>query len=100
MALKKAELYLWLSHHVKKGRGTPNVIMTLSCAEYFWPDLKRLLEEYILVVENRRVNLDLNHSELQKALNNYTLVVQEFFHLRVDEYLKTIGFHVLGIRHY
>jgi hypothetical protein len=28
------------------------------------------------------------------------LVVQEFFHLRVDEYLKTIGFHAFGLTHY
>jgi hypothetical protein len=34
------------------------------------------------------------------VLNDYTIVVQEFFHLRVEEYLKTIGFHVFGIRHY
>jgi hypothetical protein len=74
--------------------------MTLSCAEYFWPDLKRLLEEFILVAENRKVDLSLNHSELNKALNDYTLVVQEFFQLRVDKYLKTVGLHVFGIKHY
>jgi len=97
---KKAELYSWISHHIEKGRGAPNIFLTLSCAEYFWPDLKRLLEEFIYAAEGRRVNLSLNHTELQKALNDYTLVVQEFFHLRVDEYLKTIGFHAFGITHY
>ncbi len=62
--------------------------MTLSCAEYFWPDLKRLLEEYILLAENRNVDLNLNHSDLNKVLNNYTVVVHDFFQIHVDEYLK------------
>lgn len=97
---RKAELYSWINYHIEKGRGAPNIFMTLSCAEYFWPDLKRLLEEFILLAEKRKVDLSLNHSELNKALNDYTLVVQEFFQLRVDEYLKTIGFNVFGIKHY
>jgi len=97
---KKAELYSWINHHIEKGRGAPNVFMTLSCAEYFWPDLKRLLEEYIQVAESRRVNLHLSTTELTRALNDYTIVVQEFFHLRVQEFLATIGFNVFGIKHY
>ena len=97
---KKAELYSWISHHIEKGRGAPNVFMTLSCAEYFWPDLKRLLEEYILIAENKTVDLSFNHTDLNRALNDYTLVVQEFFQLRVDDFLKTIGFNVFGIKHY
>ncbi len=36
--------------------------MTLSCAEYFWPDLKRLLEHYIYITEGTKVDLDVNLS--------------------------------------
>jgi hypothetical protein len=97
---KKSEVYSWINHHVERGRGAPTVFLTLSCAEYFWPDLKRLLEETIYSCEGKKVDLDLNHNELNKALNNYCIVVQEFFHLRVDAFLKTIGFHVFGIKHY
>ena len=97
---KKAELYSWISHHVEQGRGAPTVFMTLSCAEYFWPDLKRLLEETILACEGRKVDLDLHHNELSKAINDYCIVVQEFFHLRVDAFMKTIGLHVFGLKHY
>jgi hypothetical protein len=97
---RKAALYSWINYHIEKGRGAPNIFMTLSCAEYFWPDLKRLLEELILLTEKRKVDLSLNHSELNEALNDYTLVVQEFFQLRVDEYLKMIKLHVFGIKHY
>ena len=97
---KRAELYSWINHHVELGRGAPNIFLTLSCAEYFWPDLKRLLEDTILESEGRQVNLSLNHNELNRALNDYTTVVQEFFHLRVDEFMKTIGLKVFGIKHY
>jgi hypothetical protein len=37
---KKAELYSWINHHVEVGRGAPSIILTLSCGEYFWPDIK------------------------------------------------------------
>ncbi len=39
-------------------------------------------------------------NDLNKALNDYTLVVQEFFHLRVDAFLKTIGYETFGIKHF
>jgi hypothetical protein len=97
---KKSELYSWINHHIEQGRGAPTVFLTLSCAEYFWPDLKRLLEETIYKCEGKKIDLDLNHNELNKALNNYCIVVQEFFHLRVGAFLDTIGFHIFGIKHY
>jgi hypothetical protein len=97
---KKSELYSWINQHIEQGRGAPTIFLTLSCAEYLWPDLKRLLEETIYSCEGKKVDLDLNHNELNKALNNYCIVVQEFFRLRVDAFLKTIGFHVFGIKHY
>jgi hypothetical protein len=36
---KKAELYSWINHHVEQGLRAPSIFMTLSCAEYFWPDI-------------------------------------------------------------
>jgi hypothetical protein len=62
--------------------------MTLSCAEYFWPDLKRLLEKYIHLTEGIQVDLDSNINKLHQALNDYTIIVQDFFQLRVDKFLK------------
>lgn len=37
---KKAELYSWINHHVEQGRGAPSIFLTLSCAEYLWPDIR------------------------------------------------------------
>ena len=42
---KKAELYSWIHHHVEQGHGMPSFFITLSCAEYYWPDIIRLLNE-------------------------------------------------------
>jgi hypothetical protein len=53
-----------------------------------------------ILCEGRKVNLDESYSDWNKAVNDYTLVIQEFFHSRVDSYLKKIGFHVFGIKHY
>jgi hypothetical protein len=78
---KKAELFSWINHHIEAGRGPPTVFMTLSCAEYFWPDLKRLLEKTILECENKTVDLDSQKSALHKAVNDYSIVVQQFFHI-------------------
>jgi len=74
--------------------------MTLSCAEYFWPDLKKLLEKYIYLTEGVIVNLDSDIHKLHQALNDYTIIVQEFFQICVDEFLKTIGLEIFGIKHF
>ncbi len=42
---KRAELYSWINYHVSAGNGAPNCFVTLSCAEYFWPDVLHLLNE-------------------------------------------------------
>jgi hypothetical protein len=76
---KKAELYSWINHHVENGRGAPNIFLTVSCAEYFWPDLKRLLQEFIWKCEGRIVDLDEDFRSLNEALNDFSVVVQEFF---------------------
>ena len=37
---KRAEVYTWINHHIEAGHGPPNFFITLSCAEYLWPDIK------------------------------------------------------------
>ena len=98
--LKRAELYTWINHHIDEQHGAPNLFITLSCAEYFWPDIKRLLEDRILVAENREVDLDSNHTAKVKAVNDYSIVVQQYFHKRVEKFLNTVGKELFGIRHY
>lgn len=111
---KKAELYTWINHHVAAGHGPPHIFMTLSCAEYFWPDMIRLLEERIWISEGRtlsptgtrlyrdgrKIDLTTNATARNKAVNDYSIVVQEFFIKRTEDFLNTVGKDVLGIEYY
>lgn len=112
--LKRSELYNWIHYHIANGHGAPNGFFTLSCAEYFWPDMIRLLEERIWIAEGRQlnergektdrngesINLTDNRKARNKAVNDYAIVVQEFFIRRTEDYLNTVGRKVLGIEYY
>jgi len=100
---KKNELESWLSYHLEAGHGPPTLFMTLSCAEFWWKDLQRLLYEKCVGTEDEA----LAHSMMagsfpakRDLLDKYTAVVQEFFQIRVDNWMETIGKETLGISHY
>ena len=97
---KRSELYSWINYHIDQGHGGPTIFMTLSCAEYFWPDIIRLLENRIWIAENRCVDLSKNIAERNRAVLEYSLVIQEYFQVRVQEFMNTVGKHVFGIEHY
>jgi hypothetical protein len=40
---RKREVYAWISYHVEHGNGVPTFFITLSCAEYHWQDIERLI---------------------------------------------------------
>src|SRR5687767_15618654 len=46
---KRAEVYTWINHHIEAEHGPPNFFITLSCAEYMWPDIKRLINEQLII---------------------------------------------------
>ena len=113
---QRSRLYSWINCHVDKGNGPPDVFLTLSCAEHFWPDVIRLLEERIWIADGKILDeygerLDRNYQlidltkkeskkKLHQALIDYTIVVQEFFTERVHDWLENVGKKVLGIQHY
>ena len=111
---KRAELYNWIHYHIGEGHGAPNGFFTLSCAEYFWPDMIRLLEDRIWIAEGRHRNgpgakterhgkeIDFTNDRKarNKAVNDYAIVIQEFFIHRTEDFLNTVGKDMLGIEHY
>ena len=111
---KRAELYNWIHYHIAAGNGAPDIFLTLSCAEYFWPDMIRLLEERVWISNGKRtddsgrkcydsgmpIDLSNNKAARNKAVNDYAIVVQEFFIARLEDWLNSIGRKILGIRHY
>lgn len=42
---KRSEVISWINYHIKEQHGAPNLFLTFSCAEYYWPDIKHLMEE-------------------------------------------------------
>jgi len=90
-------MYTWINHHIEAGHGPPNFFITLSCAEYLWPDIKRLIENRF---ECGGLKVpDLNKSFVQ-IVNDYTVIIQEYFQERVKIWLSTIGAKVFHIKYY
>lgn len=40
---RRREVFAWISYHMEKGNGVPTFFITLSCAEYHWTDIERLI---------------------------------------------------------
>ena len=94
---KRAEVYTWINHHIEAGHGPPNFFITLSCAEYLWPDIKRLIKDRFTASDLDAPDLDISFVQL---VNDYTLIVQEYFQERVKIWLSTIGAKVFHIKYY
>ena len=78
--------------------GPPTLFITLSCAEYHWPDIKRLLQECLKIAGSNKAD-EVKEGYVQ-SINDYTLIVQEYFQQRVMAWLKTIGKIIFGIKHH
>ncbi len=53
---KTRELESWINHHIAEGNGPPTFFITFSCAENWWPDLRRLM-----------IDLEMNAGNLNQA---------------------------------
>lgn len=94
---KRAEVYTWINHHIEVGHGPPTFFITLSCAEYMWPDIKRLINDRFTVAGLDAPDLEKSFVQI---VNDYTLVVQEYFQERLKFWLSTIGEKIFHIKYY
>ena len=88
-----------MSYHIKIGNGSPSYFMTLSCAEYHWQDLQRLINQKRKELGLEPLDMSILRNRIN-AMNEYSLVVQEYFVERVQSFLDSFGKEVLGIEHY
>lgn len=95
---KKAELYSWIQHHVEVEHGPPTFFMTFSCAEYKWQDIKRLIIDRFECAG--LPTPDLQNKSYVTLVNDYTIIIQEYFQQRIQIWLDTVGKKVFGIKHY
>lgn len=104
---KTEDLETWIHHHVALGHGPPTFFITLSCAENWWPDLRRIL------VQLETKSGDLAHASLlasnnskesskamSKSAKRYPGFVNNFFLKRASSFMDTVVKDALGIKHY
>jgi hypothetical protein len=92
-------------HHLEVGHGPPTLFLTLSCAELWWPDLKRLLYDIVKGTEDEYLGEEMEKEEekataTKKLVEMYSLVVQEFFQIRLQNWMDTIGKDIFRIKHH
>ena len=98
---QRGKIHSWINHHVAEGNGPPTLFITLSCAEYFWKDINRLLKERFHF-NGVTSPLDVKDGKYNsvKNVNNMTIVVQEYFQKRVEHWIAKIGRPIFKITDY
>ncbi len=87
---KTKNLKHWITHHIARGNGPPRFSIMLSCAENWWPDLKRLLEQLDEHAKNYpRAEAIRNGCKISmaNAAWRYPLYVNEFFMKRAKSFM-------------
>lgn len=74
--------------------------MTGSCAEFYFPPLRKILQQYILQTSGREVNLAEESSARFKAVQENTHVVVKYFDLRIQCYHEKVLKPVFGVCDY
>ncbi len=97
---KKDEVHSWIRHHVEAGHGPPTFFITLSCAEYYWPDIFRLLQDRLKYTDQKYMTSEQIQKSVVQLVNQYSIVIQEYFQKRVQVFLETVGEKILKIEHY
>ena len=97
---KRSEVYSWMHHHVERGHGAPTFFITLSCAEYYWPDIIKLLKERMELAGEDSTHCRVGSPKLSQIVNDYAIVIQEYFQERVEIWLNTVGKDIFDIKHY
>ena len=97
------DLQHWIIHHVARGHGPPTFFITLSCAENWWIDLKRLLAQLEDTAHNySRAEAIRGGSmiAMANASRRHPLFVNEYFMRRAKSFMSTVVKTALGIEHY
>ena len=103
MAKQKGGSENWITHHVARGYGVPTYFITLSCAENWWPDLKRLLTQLAEKAKNYNQAASIQNGcriDSANAARRYSLYVNMFFMKRAKSFMGTVVKKALGIVYY
>jgi hypothetical protein len=84
---------------VEQGNGDPSLFVTFYCAEYHWQDIDKLFNDRRKIAGNPPVSLK-SVTEKVRAVNNYSIIIQEYFQVRVSAFLENYAKEVFGVHHY
>jgi hypothetical protein len=93
----------WITHHVARGHGPPTFFITLSCAENWWIDLKRILAHLKDIAQNylqAEAIRDGSMIAMPNASWRHLLFVNEYFMKRAKSFMATVVKTALRIEHY
>jgi len=100
---KTQELKSWIDFLISDQVGAPDVSLTFSCVGYWWDDLKKVFIVMERLAGNtegaEKIELD-DCVQISKTAKNYPLLVDQFFMIRADEFMKTVVRTALGTDHY
>jgi len=94
---RRNEVFSWINYHLEQGHGPPSFFITLSCAEYHWKDIHRLIIDRCEKAQMPCPDFTKGNGAI---INEYAIVVQEYFQLRVQAWLDTVGKDLLHIKHH
>lgn len=100
---KTEELEAWIDFHISRGHGPPTHFITLSCAENWWSDLRRLMIELEERAGNNEQAKRLKENDFQamcKSSKKFNVYVNDFFLRRSKVFLDTVVKNALEIEHY
>ena len=104
----KTQVDEWIAYHLKENHGPPTLFLTFSCAEYWWKELEDLLYQRCQGTEDEVLAKDMkqSHDEKKKMkaksilVERYSAVIQEFFQIRMENWLTTVGKEEFGLEYY
>ena len=74
--------------------------ITLSCAEHSWPDIIRFIRERMAIAGDNTNECYMGSPQLPRLINDYSIVIQEYFQKRVITWLEEVGKPMLNLTNY
>jgi hypothetical protein len=94
---RRNEVFSWINYHLEQKHGPPSFFITLSCAEYHWQDIERLIADRC---EKAFMPVPDFSKGRTTIINDHSIVVQEYFQNRVEAWLASVGKDLLLIKHH
>ena len=100
---KTEEVHSWIDYHIGEGHGPPTHFITLSCAEFWWPDLRRIIvdmeklsgdSEQVALIESNNIGA------ISRSVRKYPLLVSEFFMIRGTFFIEIILKKMIDLEYY